>query len=112
MNDSMLNEDWRIRRLQDEIRSLRERLANYGRMAMNTPPNTAMLLGAALSGGDALALAKKLDKPGTHCSVCGEPIDGKPHPGADVTHGECAMEATKELRVGPEADRRRKGREV
>lgn len=107
----------RIIELEAEVRDLKEMLVGYGRLASNTPPNTAMLLGAALSGGDALALAQQMagpgegeERPGTHCSVCGEPMKGEPRPCAVVTHGECAMDATKELRVGREADRQRKGR--
>ncbi|MHA2265615.1 MAG: hypothetical protein ACXAEN_24755 [Candidatus Thorarchaeota archaeon] len=38
------------------------------------------------------------EKPGTHCGICGKPTKGDPHPGADVYHLHCIMEATKHLR--------------
>jgi len=72
--------DERIIELEAEIRDLKEMLADYGRFVLKTPTNTVMLLGATLSGGDVLALAKKLEKPGTHCSVYGEPMKGGPRP--------------------------------
>lgn len=40
---------------------------------------------------------------GITCSVCGKPTTGEAFPGAIVTHIECMMEATEDLRKeGPE----------
>ena len=51
-------------------------------------------------------------KPGTHCGVCGEPMEGDPRPGADVYHMTCLEEITKHLREGSEVERRRAWRKA
>ncbi len=53
-----------LERQVSDLRALNTRLADALRSQVSRPSNTDMILGAALSGGDPIALAKELAQAG------------------------------------------------
>jgi hypothetical protein len=52
-----------LQRENEELREQNKMLANALRGEVSSPHNTQLILGAALSGGDAMGLAKRLAVP-------------------------------------------------